>query len=247
AASYFLANGLILDNSLTVTGGAQRPGQPATNSASSAGQRNVAAVAPIDQNNFALLTTAVQTNLTSTTRDDPRATLELVNLATGSDSLIGPTAENPVFEVFGGSRQSVPPRQMVVDAQGTVYIITLSGLSVIPSAPASAATQPQIAGGAVVNSADGSATFAPGAFITINGANLASQANASQLPAPTVLGGSCVVFDNVALPLLQTSPTQISAQLPSGIRPGINVVQVRSLSLAQDSAPMIVTVAAPSQ
>jgi uncharacterized protein (TIGR03437 family) len=54
-----------------------------------------------------------------------------------------------------------------------------------------------------------------------------------------------VVVDDVPLPLIQTTPTQISAQLPASIRPGINVIQVRSLAMAQDSQPMIITVQKP--
>jgi uncharacterized protein (TIGR03437 family) len=84
--------------------------------------------------------------------------------------------------------------------------------------------------------------FAPGAFIEINGTNLASTATASTLPAPTVLGGSCVLVDDVAIPLLSTSPTQIMAQLPATIRGGSNVLQVRSLVNAQRSTPVVVSI-----
>jgi hypothetical protein len=56
-----------------------------------------------------------------------------------------------------------------------------------------------------------------GKFIVISGANLASTAAASQLPMPRVLGGSCVTLGNLAIPLLQTSAGQITAQLPSGL------------------------------
>ena len=90
---------------------------------------------------------------------------------------------------------------MVVDSQGTVYAITVSGLSVVPLTPAGAATQPQISASGVVNANDGTANFTPGSFININGANLASFATATTLPPPTVLGGSCVLFDGVAIPL----------------------------------------------
>lgn len=257
AASYLLANGLILNSSLAVIGGAQTPGTVTTTPPApgqfpsvtvvSAGQRNVAAVAPVDDHTFVRMTTAVRQSLTTNTSDDPRTTLQLVDLSTGSISLVGPMPENPVFEVYGSARQAVPPRQMVVDPQGTVYAITISGLSVIPTTQATSATQPQIAGDGtgIQNATDGTSTYAPGAFININGTALAATATANQLPAPSVLGGSCVVVDNVPLPLLQTSPAQISAQLPASIRPGINVIQVRSLAMAQDSQPMIITVAKP--
>lgn len=113
--------------------------------------------------------------------------------------------------------------------------------------PAAANTQPKIQDGnlAVLNSTDGTNNFKPGSFITISGTNLASSSKADRLPVPTVLGGSCVVFDNVAVPLLETGPNRISAQIPATIHAGSNVVQVRSLVTAQSSAPIVVTVQKP--
>jgi uncharacterized protein (TIGR03437 family) len=90
--------------------------------------------------------------------------------------------------------------------------------------------------------ADGSAKFAPGSFIVVNGSNLASAGKAIQLPAPTVLGGSCVTVGNLAIPLLQTSGGQISAQLPGNLRPGMYATQVRSLANGQQSQSVVLTV-----
>ena len=81
--------------------------------------------------------------------------------------------------------------------------------------------------------------------MTISGANLASAATATELPLPTVLGGSCVVFNDVAIPLLQTAPGQISAQIPEDMRPGQNVVQVRSLMAGASSEPIVVSIQRP--
>ncbi len=242
--SYLLANGYVLNNSLTPIGGAASPGQV---SVTPVGQRNVAAVAPVNGTTFVRLTTPVRQNLTSATRDDSRTTLEAIDIVAGSSSLVGVMPENPIFEVFGNGRQAMPPRQIVVDSKGTAYATTISGLSVVPLAPASAATKPQIAAGAkaIVNTDDGTSVFKPGSFITISGTNLASDAVADSLPVPKVLGGSCVVFNDVALPLLQTSSGQIAAQIPSNVRPGLNVVQVRSLAMAQQSDPVVVTVGKP--
>jgi uncharacterized protein (TIGR03437 family) len=113
-------------------------------------------------------------------------------------------------------------------------------LTVAPTAPATDANRPQIT--RVVNSSDGSTNIQPGSFITITGAALADAATANALPAPTVLGGSCVTFNNTTLPLLQTSSGQILAQVPQNVSAGANVVAVRSLALAQASDPMMVTV-----
>ncbi|MBI4874824.1 MAG: hypothetical protein HY822_09360, partial [Acidobacteria bacterium] len=255
--AFFNANGLILNSALTAIGGAERPGavqfnppaapgQPPQQTIVSAGQRNIAALAPVNDKSFVRLTTPVRQNIGSATRDDVRTTVEMVDIATGSESLVGVAPENPIYTIFGTQRINIPARQMVVDSQNTAYAITVSGVSVIPLTAAGVA-RPQVTTGTrgVVNSTDGSPNFKPGAFITVNGANLAKAAVADQIPLPTVLGGSCVVFNDVALPLLQTSPAQISAQLPADVRPGVNVVQVRSLSTAQSSDPLVITVQKP--
>jgi DNA-binding beta-propeller fold protein YncE len=254
-ANFLLADGLVMNNSLTPIGGAAEPGMVTMTppgpggfggiSVSSTGLRNVASVAPIDQNNFARLTTPVRTNLTTTITADIHTTLEVVNVLTGAITSTFRVPENPPISFFGNSPQPTPPRQMVIDAQGTAYAITLSGLSVIPLAPATTSTIPALAAHPIVNSVDGTTAFKPGSFVTINGSNLASPATANALPAPTVLGGSCVVMNNVAIPLLQTASGQIAAQIPSNMRAGEVVMQVRSLAMAQNSAPVVVAIQKP--
>jgi hypothetical protein len=256
--NYFIVSGLTLNSALAVIGGSERPGQtqfgpPAapgqapTQTIVSAGLRNVAAVFPVDDNTFVRLTTPVRQNATAQSRDDARPTLELVDIRTGAESVVGVAPDNPVQSVFGAARVNVPSRQIVLDSKGTAYSITLSGLSVIPLSLSGTSSRPQITGGTrgIVNSADGTPNFKPGSFITINGSNLAAASTADTIPAPVVLGGSCVVFNDVAVPLLETSSGQISAQVPATTRPGQNVVQVRSLATAQSSDPLIVTVQKP--
>lgn len=242
--SYFLVNGLVLNSSLAILGGSENPSS--TTSAPLASRRHVAAVYGIDENTFLRFTVQARQNVSSTGSGDSRPTLELVDLRNYSVSSAGAVAENPVTSVFGASRANVPPRQLVLDSSGTAYAITLSGLSVIPLSPAGSG-RPQIADGrsGIVNATDGSPTYRPGAFLLVNGTNLASKAIAERIPAPTLLGGSCVTFSDVPIPLLQTSPSQIMAQLPDTLQPGTYVVQVRSLALAQQSDPMVVTVQRP--
>jgi uncharacterized protein (TIGR03437 family) len=108
--------------------------------------------------------------------------------------------------------------------------------------PTGSNTRPAISSGGIVNTADGSANLKPGSFITITGANLAGAATADTLPPPNVLGGSCVTFGDVAVPLLQTAPGQILAQVPDTLKAGTQVVEVRSLATAQDSDPVLVTI-----
>jgi uncharacterized protein (TIGR03437 family) len=134
-----------------------------------------------------------------------------------------------------------------VDSNGTVYVITLSGLSVIPMARSGAPVRPAIAAGSrgIVNANTGTTSFSPGAFITVSGTNLAAPATSDTLPLPTVLGGSCVTLSDVPLPLLQTSPGQITAQIPDTMRPGLYVAQVRSLAEASQSEAVLITVTKP--
>jgi hypothetical protein len=234
--AYFLANGLILSPSLTTIGGSATP---STTSASGV-TGNVAAVAPLSSTSFLALTTPVSATAAALTSAD-RTLLETYNIPAGSLALVGAAPENPVASVFGTARQNTPARQMVVNSAGTTaYAITLSGLSVIPLAPTSQATQPVITG--IANASGASQAIQAGSFIVIRGQNLASAAVASTVPPPTVLGGSCVTFGNVSLPLLSASPTQIQAQVPDTMLSGTQLVEVRSLAMAQDSAPATITV-----
>lgn len=256
---FMLANGLVLNDSLTVIGGAERPGtititpppapgQPPVATVVSAGQRNIAALAALDDKSFVRLTTPVRQSVNTATRDEVRTTLEYVDVSTGAESLVGVVPENPVVSVFGQQLARVRPRLLTVDPQsGAAYAVTASGLSVVPLAPPSSSNRPAIPQGArgIVNSIDGSADFRPGSFIDVNGLNLAVPAEAAQIPLPTVMGGSCVVFNDVPLPLLSVSQNQISAQIPDTLRPGVYVVQVRSLATAQSSDPVVVTVRRP--
>ncbi len=251
---YFLAGGLILGSSLTPIGGVERPGAvqfvpgqngQVTQISVSAGNRNVYSVWPLDSNRFLRATTPVRTAATAVTRDEERTTLELVDIRTQSESVAGILPENPVFFVSGSTQQiNIPARQMAVDSKGNVYMLTVSGLTLVPTTPTSSATAPTIPAGVrgVVNANDGSTNIRVGSFITINGTGLATATAADSVPLPTVLGGSCVTFNDIALPIISSSPTQIVAQVPTDVRPGLNVVQVRSLLNAQQSTPITITV-----
>jgi hypothetical protein len=252
---FFVVSGLVLNSSLALIGGSERPGATQTQFPTqpgqqiqqitvSAGQRNVAMAYPLDEYRFIRLTTPVRQNTTAATRDDVRPTFELVDIRSGAETVVGIAPENPAQSVFGASRVNVPSRQMAIDSRGIAYTITLSGLSVVQLSTTNLPSRPSITSGArgIVNSNDGTANIRPGSFITVNGANLALPATADSIPLPTVLGGTCVTFNDVAIPLFQTSTGQISGQIPEGIRPGVNVVQVRSLASAQSSDPVVVTV-----
>ena len=239
--SYFAIGGLYTNGSLTQLGGVAYP------ALSTGAQRNVVATAAFDANNFVRASTPVRANLTTTPTSDARETLEMVNISNGTLTQLAVAPDNPRFTLLGTTRYNIPPRSMVIDNNNVAYLIGLSGLSVIPLTPNGAAT-PAISTSAkaIVNASNGSTTLTIGGVINVSGTNLATTATASTLPPPTVLGGSCVTFNDVALPLLSTSPGQIQAQIPTTVTPGSNVVQVRSLGTGLQSTSVVVTVQAPA-
>jgi YVTN family beta-propeller protein len=254
AGNYFLAGGLILGSSLTPIGGVERPGAvqnivgpggQVTQVSVSAGNRNTFATLPLDQNRFLRVSTPVRTSAVAVTRDEERTTLELVDVRTQSESIAGILPENPAFFVSGSTQQiNVPGRSMAVDSLGNVYMLTVSGLTVIPTTPTNTATRPTLTQGArsIVNANDGTTNYRVGSFIAINGTGLASASTADTVPLPSVLGGSCVTFNDIPLAIISATPTQIVAQIPAEVRAGLNIVQVRSLLNAQQSDTVTVTV-----
>ncbi len=259
--NYWMVNGLVLSASLGLIGGVERPGSqviqfnpgapgqfPQVNiSTISQGSRHVASVFPVDQNFFVRMTLPVRQNITSATRDDPRPTIEMVDIRNGAEAVVAVAPENPANIAFATNRYSTPARQMVLDERGTAYSITVSGLSVIPLQFTGSVPRPAIASGTrgILNANNGTTNFGPGSFVTVTGTSLADTATATQVPLPIVLGGSCVTLSDVPLSILQTSPTQITAQIPDDLRAGQYVAQVRSLATAQQSDPIVITVQRP--
>jgi uncharacterized protein (TIGR03437 family) len=244
AGQYYLVNGLILNGSLTVTGTAAVGGT----------QRPVSAVYPISSNMFARFVQPTRTSASTAVTATP--TIEMVD---SSGNMRGSVAalEGPLSAQVGTQRANINPRTMAVDAAGTTaYMLSASGLSIIPLSGAAAGqgpggpganpgnntTRPQVSANGVVNNANQSAGLAPGSLITILGQNLASPATASATPLPTFLGGTCITLDNAPLPLMMTSPTQINAQLPPKTTAAKHTLVVRSIDQKAASAAQSVTV-----
>ena len=78
------------------------------------------------------MTVPVRQNLAAAVRDDARPVLELVDINTRAESVVGVAPDNPFFTIVGQQRIPVPARQMVVDSNSTAYLITLGGLAVVP-------------------------------------------------------------------------------------------------------------------
>jgi len=100
---------------------------------------------------------------------------------------------------------------------------------------------------AIVDSWDYTAGVAPGAWVTITGANLASgvpqtwNLSGTKL-LPTTLGGVAVTFNGTSAPLYYVSSTQINALVPASVAPGPVQVVVRSNGV--DSPPFTITATA---
>jgi DNA-binding beta-propeller fold protein YncE len=205
--------------------------------------RNTVATFPLTTSTYVRMSTPVKATITTTPADDPRPLIDLVNFQTGAVQQLAVAAENPRFTLLGTTRYNVSPRQMVVDANYVAYVLTISGLTVIPLTPNGVSTPAVMTGtSGIVNSTDGTQNIKPGTFVNINGSALASTGVATTTPPPTVLGGSCVTFNDVPLQLLKSSANQIVAQVPTNIVSGTNVVVVHSLDNAQASTPVMVTV-----
>ncbi|MBI4905566.1 MAG: hypothetical protein HY820_18180 [Acidobacteria bacterium] len=238
--SYYVANSFIFGPSLSPIGGSESP--TATATLPLATRRNVAALGAIDETRFLRLTTAVRTQVNSTTTSDARPTLEIVDLRDYSATVVGALGEQTPQTLLGNTRLNVPARQMAVDKSGNAYILTLSGMTRVPLT-ASGASRPQLnAANPVINANDGTRNLSPGSFITVSGRNLADSVTADEIPAPTLLGGSCITFSDYSLPILISSSGQMQAQVPSNLPAGNYVMMVRSLATGQKSDGVIVTV-----
>ncbi len=208
--------------------------------------RNTVATVPMTSSTYIRMSTPVKATITTTPADDPRPLIDLINFQTGAVQQLAVAAENPRYTLLGTTRYNESPRHMVVDSNYVAYILTISGLTVIPLTPNGVST-PAVTTGTkgIVNATDGTQNILPGTFVNINGSALASTASASTTPPPTILGGSCVTFNDVPLQLLKTTATQIQAQVPTNIVSGTNVVVVHSLDNAQSSTPVMITVKDP--
>ena len=73
---------------------------------------------------------------------------------------------------------------MAVDSSlRNAYVLTASGLSIIPLAPVPAQSAPAVSGGAVVNTANFTEAVAPGGLISIFGRGLAGNTSAGATPS----------------------------------------------------------------
>lgn len=94
----------------------------------------------------------------------------------------------------------------------------------------------------IVNTASLSTAVSPGMVILIRGANLATTtAEVGATPLPDAIGGTQVLVDGRAIPLISVSPQEVVAQLPWDIAPGQRAYVVRSgrTESARVTAPVL--------
>jgi uncharacterized protein (TIGR03437 family) len=245
---YFLVNDIVLNQSLspiagsggTGAGGTPAvPGRPGVAPASTT--RPVAAVYAASGAVYAKFSQPVRANANAAVTDTPA--VELVNAATGLTTRSVAALEGPTSAVTGNQRVNIDGRTMAVDAAlENAYVLTASGLGIVPLTAAAAADRPQVPAAGIVNVGSFTASAAPNGLISIFGQNLASSATASTTPLPLTLGGTCVTVNNSPIPLLMTSSGQINAQVPPELAAGRYNMLIRSVDRKISSQPIPVTV-----
>jgi uncharacterized protein (TIGR03437 family) len=136
------------------------------------------------------------------------------------------------------------PWGVATDATGDVYIADRVNNRVRYIAGNISIPAPTISDNAAVNGATfvRGGPIAPGAIVTVFGGNLSTgTASAAQVPLPTSLAGTSVMFNGVAAPLFYVSPSQINAQAPFDL--GFGTVRVQVVRGAATSSVTNSTVA----
>lgn len=251
---FFLVNGLVLNQSLTPIGTAGTTAAPGPGGAGggaggvvTAGgattNRPVAAVAPVGLTQLARFVPPVVQNANQLAQLQQSPTVEIADVNTGLVLRSVPALERPLQTATGNQRANVNGRTMAVDATGnTAYLLTASGLSVIPLDIPTVQNRPQVNPNGVVNLASLQTNIAQGGLISIFGRNLARNESAST-NLPTQLGGACVTLGNRPLPLSLSSGGQINAQIPPDVAPGRYQITVRNLDVKVAANPSQLTVA----
>jgi uncharacterized protein (TIGR03437 family) len=228
---YFLTDDQVLNLALTAVGTSTPAGT----------SRPIAAVTAVGANSYARFTTPIRASATVAPSD--AGVVEIVDANTLRTTATASALESPLAAVTGTARINVNGRTMALDSSvANAFVLTASGVSIVPLTAVAGGAAPQLSGTPLVNSANFAAAVAPGGLVSILGKNLAASASSPGTPLPTVLGGTCVTLNNVPIPILATSPTQINAQVPFTLAAGRYPLVVRSIANLSASATATVTV-----
>jgi uncharacterized protein (TIGR03437 family) len=156
--------------------------------------------------------------------------VQKVSISTGTAGVSTQTVEAPVTKAI----LTTPPvgqigetvlsfqRTMASINGGTTIYLSISGFTELPPNFDQPTPSPSIS--SVVNMADGG-QVAPGSLIMIDGLGLAaSSASAAGLPLPTSLAETCAAINDIPVPLIRVSSSQINAQLPYEVVGSANLV-----------------------
>jgi uncharacterized protein (TIGR03437 family) len=253
--AYYVVNGVLLNSSLTPIGNIPNsstvantgtttglPGFGGTTSTATL-TRPISAVSYVNAKSYATFSMPIKTSTNSTSTDG--GIIEILDTTTGNPTAAATALEGPASTVTSNGRAIVAGRTMALNSTGsTAYVLSASGLSIIPLTAIPASARPALAQNGVANLANYQPSMAAGSLVGIFGSNLATQATASTTPLPTVLGGTCVTLNNVAIPLLATSSGQINAQIPTNLAAGRYPLVVHSITnQAASVSSLTVTVA----
>ena len=228
---YYLVNNQVLNQALTPIG-------TSTNAAS----RPVSAVAAVDAQNFVRFSMPPRASATAVATD--AGLIEVVNATSQRTTAAANALEGPLTAVTGTARANINGRTMAIDpSSATVYVLTASGLHIVPFDTTGTQNTPLAPANGVVNTANYTPSLASGGLVSIFGQRLAAAASAGGTPLPTVLGGTCVTLNNTPLPLLASFPNQINAQLPPALAAGRYPLVVRSIANHEASSSATVAVA----
>jgi uncharacterized protein (TIGR03437 family) len=225
--AYYVMNGVLLDSNLETVNG-------------TTGSGAVSAVAAATATSYAYFTPVAATSTTA-------PAISLADSRTGSAMSQFSALEGPLTQTTaigpGGGRTSTNGRTMSVDSTGAAaYMISVSGLSIIPLTTVPAAQKPVVSRGGAVNLASYQSAVAVNGLLSIFGSNLGSTAQAATVPLPTTLGGTCVTLNNVPVPLFLMSPGQINAQIPPNLAAGTYPLVIHSIANQAASTSQNITV-----
>ena len=159
--------------------------------------------------------TPIQVQITDDCGSPMNAGLVTAGFSNGDAQLGLTPLQNGQWATTWTPRNAVPASLVVtLNAQAFAPTALQGSTTVSGFAPANP-NVPIISSGGVVGNASYVASPAPGTLVSIFGTSLAdATAVASQLPLPTQLGTTAVVFGGVQIPLVSTSPLQINALVP---------------------------------
>ena len=248
---YYVVNGILLNAALTPV--APAPSQPGVTNTAGTNTSTVipiAAMSPITATQYARFSQPVRLQANTVVTTLP--TVDIVDANSGLTVRSVPTLEGPISQVNGANgRTTIGGRTMAVDSTGAnAFLLTTSGLSIIPLDLPAVADRPAVNQRGIVNLASLQVTISQNGLVSILGRNLASSAVAAQgRQLPTIMGGVCVTMQSLgaanvtganaaqqaanatprALPLLMTSATQINGQIPPEFGTGNFQIVVRGL------------------